>query len=88
MRFISKTLARDFQPASENRLAENTHPPRRVYFTMKRLLLAFFFLAGWQAEAGPVEMGTVKRSPDLEKSLAFSKESGKPVLILPQEIPE
>ena len=46
MRFISKTLARDFQPASENRLAENTHPPRRVYFTMKRLLLAFFFLAG------------------------------------------
>ena len=55
---------------------------------MKRLLLAFFFLAGCQAEAGPVEMGTVKRSPDLEKPLAFSKESGKPVLILPQEIPE
>ncbi|MDG1671577.1 MAG: hypothetical protein P8H96_11980 [Akkermansiaceae bacterium] len=60
MRFIPETLARDFQPASENRLAGNTHPPRRAYSSMKRLLLAFFLLADCQAEAGPVEIGTVK----------------------------
>ena len=55
---------------------------------MKRLLLTFFLLADCEAEAGPVEIGAVKRSRDLDKSLTSSKESGKPVLILFQEVPE
>jgi hypothetical protein len=57
---MEKTLARDSQPASENRLAKNTQPPRPLYFSMKCLLLAFFLLASCQAETGPVEIGTVK----------------------------
>ena len=84
---MQKNLAGDFQPASENRPAGKTLPPRRLYFTMKRLLLAFFSLAGCQAEAGPVEIGTAKWSRNLAKSLAFSKKSGKPVLILFHEAP-
>ena len=54
---------------------------------MKYLILSFFLLVGCQAEGRPVEIGTVKWSRNLEKSLASSKKSGKPVLILFQEVP-
>ena len=54
---------------------------------MKHLLLSLLLLAGCQASGGPVEIGTVKWSRDLDKSLASSKKSGKSVFILFQEVP-
>lgn len=54
---------------------------------MKHLLLSLFLLSGCQASDNPVEIGAVKWSRDLEKALAASEKSEKPVLILFQEVP-
>ena len=87
MRFMPKTLAPHPPPASENDLAGNTPSHRVSYQTMKHLLLSLILLAGCQASDNPVEIGTVKWSRDLDKTLSASKKSEKPVLILFQEVP-
>ena len=54
-----------------------------------KILFAFLaLLITCQATPGqPIELGTVKWSRDLEKSLAAAKVSGKPVFLLFQEVP-
>ncbi|MEN8716428.1 MAG: hypothetical protein ABF384_16055 [Verrucomicrobiales bacterium] len=55
---------------------------------MKLIFLFLLFAAGCQAEPSqPVELGTVKWSRDLDATLATSKKSGKPVMLLFQEVP-
>ncbi|MDF1712176.1 MAG: hypothetical protein P1U90_08045 [Akkermansiaceae bacterium] len=55
---------------------------------MKFILLFLLFTTGCQAEPSQaVELGTVKWSRDLDATLAASKKSGKPVLLLFQEVP-
>jgi len=52
------------------------------------LLLALAFTACGQAkEKNPSEIGTVKWSRDLDAALKKSKESGKPIFLLFQEVP-
>lgn len=55
---------------------------------MKALLLLLLITAGCQAEPKqPIELGTVKWKRDLPETLADAKKSGKPVLLLFQEVP-
>ena len=55
---------------------------------MKRFLLPLILIAGLvHAFASAPELGTVKWGRDLDKGLALSKESGKPVFLLFQEVP-
>ncbi len=54
---------------------------------MKRILLGILLLVGLPLWAGPVELGTVKWGRDYEAGLKTVKESGKPMLLLFQEVP-
>ena len=53
--------------------------------TQLSLLLLTLTIA--TATENPVEVGTVKWGRDLDAALASSKESGKPVFVLFQEVP-
>lgn len=54
----------------------------------RSLLFALLAVACCHAEnANPIEVGTVKWGRDLPEALAASKESGKPVFLLFQEVP-
>lgn len=60
----------------------------QTLINMKFILLFLLFTTGCQAEPSQaVELGTVKWSRDLDATLAASKKSGKPVLLLFQEVP-
>jgi len=58
---------------------------------MKALLVLLLALAltacGQAKEKNPTEIGTIKWSRDLETALKKSKESGKPIFLLFQEVP-
>lgn len=55
---------------------------------MRAFLLLVFLVMGCRGEEKqPIELGTVKWSRDLSATLASSKESGKPVFLLFQEVP-
>ena len=56
--------------------------------SMKFLIALIALISGCQANPNqPVELGTVKWSRELKKSLGASKASGKPVFLLFQEVP-
>jgi len=54
---------------------------------MLRPLLSSLFLTALPLTASPVELGTVKWSRDYEASLKSIGSSGKPMLLLFQEVP-
>ena len=54
---------------------------------MFRLLLSSLFLTALPLAAGPVELGTVKWSRDYDAALKSVGASGKPMLLLFQEVP-
>ena len=55
---------------------------------MRFLLVFLLFVSGCNGgEKQPIEIGTVKWSRDLNKSLTAAKTSGKPVFLLFQEVP-
>jgi hypothetical protein len=54
---------------------------------MLRLLASCLFLGLLPLAAGPVELGTVEWSRDYDASLKAVEKSGKPMLLLFQEVP-
>jgi len=54
---------------------------------MLRPLLSCLFLPALPLAAGPVELGTVKWSRDYDTALKTVGSSGKPMLLLFQEVP-